>query len=394
MKMNKYIFLITLASSLLLSCQDSFLDIEDPNRLTEETYFKNLDETGQSVNAIYSSLYFSGLFVREYYYIFDLLGAEAQVSAQGAQPGFMNMSNYAHDENTSEFAKYWQSLYRTIYRSNLALEVITALEVNEAQEKQRDRQLGQAHFFRAWAYFELVTAFGKVPLRLTVEDHQMDNFSRAEIVTIWEQIKADLEVASAILPNPGEWPGDQLGRVTKGSALALQGKAHLYLEEYAMAIQSFDQITGFYSLVDSYEDNFTNLNENNAESIFEVQFAIQPDGWMWYMFNGSNNEGVREQPVSGGATHSARAKEYGLAWDNITVPTSIVNKYQYVAEDGSTYIDPRANTVFYGANGLGDSIRCDQCASSINYEVTDFPTFGYRLRSTLNMSTYLNRKDR
>jgi hypothetical protein len=95
-------------------------------------------------------------------------------------------------------------------------------------------------------------------------------------VELWDYIVQDLIEAQEFLP-PAQ-PGTP--RVTKWSAAALLGKVYLYRAQwfnntafYANAITEFNKVYGKYTLV-PYGDNFSIDEENNKESVFEIQFAF------------------------------------------------------------------------------------------------------------------------
>jgi len=93
---------------------------------------------------------------------------------------------------------------------------------------------------------------------------------------IYPIIIQDLQDAIEVLPE--EWEGVDKGRVTKGAAYALLGKVYMQLHQWQDAKDAFDWLVtgegaGYYGLMDEYVDNFTHLNENNKESVFEIQFT-------------------------------------------------------------------------------------------------------------------------
>ncbi|RYF96477.1 MAG: RagB/SusD family nutrient uptake outer membrane protein, partial [Chitinophagaceae bacterium] len=99
---------------------------------------------------------------------------------------------------------------------------------------------------------------------------------------VWNQIFADLQEAESKLPvsydNVSGLDKSQKGRATKGAAAGLLGKAYLYRKDYAKAATQFEKfftgsLNGVYSLVPDYRDNFRDVNENNSESLFEIQFT-------------------------------------------------------------------------------------------------------------------------
>ena len=97
---------------------------------------------------------------------------------------------------------------------------------------------------------------------------------------IWDQIEKDLTFAMENLPEA--WDAADLGRATKGAAKALLGKAYMQQHKYDRAKEQLqwliDREGSLYGLLDNREDNFTDLNENNQEGIFEIQFDDQNKG--------------------------------------------------------------------------------------------------------------------
>src|SRR5690606_14083107 len=93
---------------------------------------------------------------------------------------------------------------------------------------------------------------------------------------VWAQVEIDLTEASQVLPV--QWDDANVGRPTKGAAMAMLGKLYMQKREWQKAKDAFDFLvvgegSSQYGLVPNYEDNFTHLNENNIESVFEVQFS-------------------------------------------------------------------------------------------------------------------------
>ena len=74
-----------------------------------------------------------------------------------------------------------------------------------------------------------------------------------------------------------------MGRATRGAAKALLGKAYMQQHLYDKAKEQLSWLiekekTGLYGLIDNWVDNFTDLNENNKESVFEIQFDDKNKG--------------------------------------------------------------------------------------------------------------------
>ncbi|MBN3581018.1 RagB/SusD family nutrient uptake outer membrane protein [Algoriphagus aestuarii] len=365
MKKIKSIYMILAVVMCMTACDDSILDVENPNSYTSATFFNTEVELLQGTNAIYSGLYFGGLWAREYYFIFDLLGNDAQV-ATALQGELAEFAKYTFKVNHGQITAYWRSLYRLVLRSNLVIEKgQDFLEANGPNENV-SRFIGEARFLRAYAYFELASQFGRVPMKLSLEDVEVVQTPRVENVTeVWEVVANDLILASEVLPD--SYPATDLGRATKGAAIALLGKTYLYQEKYFQAATEFAKIYSKYTLLPgaNWNDNFTDEDalENNSESVFEVQLKHIPGANTWYMFGGQEDWGQ-------GAAHSGRPMEYGFNdWQNVFISDAAVAQFNYKDENNEDYIDPRAAKTFYGANGLGDDRWCDNC----NLTIADVP---------------------
>ncbi|KAA9339519.1 RagB/SusD family nutrient uptake outer membrane protein [Hymenobacter busanensis] len=121
--------------------------------------------------------------------------------------------------------------YGKLRTINMFLEAVDRGTIPNEQSKKRLK--GQAYFFRAWRYFDLVRMYGGVPLVLSSlnavgpEARDKAYLPRNTTTETFAQIVSDLDAAIASLPtkwtNNADW-----GRVTKGAAAALKARALLY----------------------------------------------------------------------------------------------------------------------------------------------------------------------
>lgn len=333
---------------VLAACSENILNLENPNQYSAETYFKNLSECERGVNAIYGGLYHDGLFAREYYFIFDCLANEAEQNSPMEAPT-TDWPNYTHNPGNAELQGLWRSLYRIIFRADVALENIGKWEaVTENEVARKESLLGEAYFLRAWAYFELVNIWGRVPIR-TFENSTEAQVPRSNTADIWSIVENNLD--EAINRLPVSWDDANTGRATKGAAIALLGKAYLYEKKYGEAGIEFAKLAQApfsYQLHPSYSEDFLEAGDNNEESVFEVQFVGGATGdAVWYMFGGQEDWGL-------GGLHTGRATEYGFNdWENVHVSNAAVAAFTYFDESNNKYIDPRASMVFYGDPAAG-----------------------------------------
>jgi len=268
MKVNKIATLL-LAGSLFLAtgCDKDLLDQPNPNAPTTDQFWKTQDDAVKGVFACYSGLQQFACYFRSWHFM-----AHRSDESYSQSP-FVELANFTRfitpDNNffISSFA--WNDYYRTIYRTN---QVITRVPNIQMDAALRSRLVAEARFVRALSYFDLVYFFGRVPL-ITVEPVVTTRAPQASVAEGEAQIIADLQAAIPDLPL--SYGGADKGRASKGSAQALLAKVYMQQKKYSEAAALFAQIAtdNQYSLVPNYLDNFTDTNENNAESVFEVQFT-------------------------------------------------------------------------------------------------------------------------
>jgi hypothetical protein len=170
-------------------------------------------------------------------------------------------------------------MYDGIVRANDVLRVIPqAGDMSEAEKKLAE---AQARFLRAHFYFELTMVHGKVPY---IDENTANPGEVANDHVLWPEIEADMQFAADNLPH--RWADK--GRATKWAAKTYLARVYLFQKKFAEAKVLLEDVytNGGFSLMPSYEQNYLINTNNNAESIFEIQYAVN-DG-----FNGSPNAGL------------------------------------------------------------------------------------------------------
>ena len=125
----------------------------------------------------------------------------------------------------ARFSHYvWGDLYRYIRQTNIFL---LEIENTDFPAAVRDRMKGEAHFLRAYFYHNLLRVYGGVPL-ITQPYGLNDDFEVAR--ASWEEtldfVLAEADSAARLLPL--QQGPDDLGRATRGAALALRARVLLY----------------------------------------------------------------------------------------------------------------------------------------------------------------------
>jgi hypothetical protein len=133
---------------------------------------------------------------------------------------------------------------------------------------------GEAHFFRAFLYFNLVRAFGEVPLiDFKISNAVETNIPKSTAAEIYTLIDGDLSEAQKLLPQ--RWEAKWLGRVTWGTARALHAKTYMQRNDWASMLAAATEVinSGVYNLNTPFDRIFRESGENSSESIFELQCA-------------------------------------------------------------------------------------------------------------------------
>jgi starch-binding outer membrane protein, SusD/RagB family len=324
--MKRNIKLLVLAAfsvmAAVVACSKK-LEVTDQNNPTTESYFKTAAELQNGVNAVYSSLRGGNLVGREWFFTHDMRGAETWAGgSQLEAPRAELLKQPSPSPSNSVMTSVWSGCYQMINRANLVIAKGPDVTDNTSL---RDVAVGEAEFLRAWAYFELVTMWGDVPLYTEPAAGASDYKGKSPAADIYTQIINDLTDAASKLPDAAS----ENGRATKGAAYALLGKAQLQNGNYDAAKTALLKIYGKYSLV-PYMNNFdgdvklgsnqiATGHEYNAESVFEVSFADKgDDNFNW----GYTGEGATN-PVS-----IMRSQEYGIVWGNVIPSDQVLNEFE------------------------------------------------------------------
>ncbi|MGC4234377.1 MAG: RagB/SusD family nutrient uptake outer membrane protein [Niabella sp.] len=164
----------------------------------------------------------------------------------------------------------WIGNYGLVDKCNQALKNIDEREDIVAPEEIKTQSIAELRLLRAYAYFNLVRLFGKVPLIEAAGGP--DNVPQSTAAQIYAFIETELNFAQAHLPaswDPSKFPG----RVTSGVANGLLAKVYLMQQKWSQAMTAANTVitSGQYDLSTPYSKIFGEDGENSKESVFEVQ---------------------------------------------------------------------------------------------------------------------------
>jgi hypothetical protein len=196
--------------------------------------------------------------------------------------------SYMYGQLTENSVNYWP--YDDIREINVLL---TSIDNGTLKDADKKLLKGQAFFFRAWQYFEMVKRYGGVPLILHPQDYLTEDLfvTRASTSDCMKQITADLDSAITYLPAVAATSGANDGHVHKGTAMAVKGRVLLYYAspQFDPSQTAAGRWQAAYGANKAAKDflvsqgfglysSFSNLwfNEMNKEAIFVKRYQYLP----------------------------------------------------------------------------------------------------------------------
>ena len=245
--------------SMGTSCAD--LDLAPVDSQSELNYWRTDKDASTYLNTLYADI----MSADTYLYL-SAMTDDAFTRTEDMR----NIGNGNYDQSNAFIKTQWSGRYEGIRRSNIFLNNID--RVQGLTDAQRNVYKGQAMFIRAWHYFLLTQWFGDVPL-VTDEISIAASLvlTRTPKATIDTFISEQLGTAISFLPD-GYEEGNE-GRITKGAAIALKSRFHLYNGQDQQAADLAAQLFDKYGLFSSYANLFKMANEYNKEVILDLQYV-------------------------------------------------------------------------------------------------------------------------
>jgi hypothetical protein len=337
---NLKITYIFIALFVMASCSDDFVDVEPFNENSED-FFNSEEDYQRALVAAYDMLQSTYLSVM----LGEIASDNTLANGENANdvPGIQEIDDMIHTPINQQLGDIWRWMYAGVNRANYIMEF-----KDKTDFPGKESVLAQTRFLRAYYYFELVKWFGDVPLAVDTRLQFGDQFSipRTPKAEIYAQIEQDLIYAADILT----YTQTESGRVTKGAAQALLGKVYLYQDKFLEAGVVLEDLIGNgpYQLLTDYSTMFELDNENNIESVFEVQYTDErgagfgclqcSNGNVAVGFNGirSYNGPIFESGFSFNVPTQDVVDEFEVG-DN-RLETAILDIVAWAEETGATYV--------------------------------------------------------
>lgn len=235
--------------------------------------------------------------------------------SDGAATGKM-YDDFEYLPSNGMIKSYWGANYTLIHKVN---DLLAEMEGNENLTDGDKINMAEAKFMRAFCYFNLVRAFGEVPLiDFKINDAAEANIPKSPVSEIYKLIDDDLKDAETYLPTT--WQSMYVGRLTWGAARAFHARTYMMRNDWGnMRTAAEDVINSkLYNLNTPYDKIFREDGENCSESVFELQCTSTES------MPGSNTIGSQFASVQG----VRGAGEWNLGWGQHTPTQELADAFE------------------------------------------------------------------
>ncbi|MFZ4861264.1 RagB/SusD family nutrient uptake outer membrane protein [Sphingobacterium sp. Mn56C] len=289
--------LFTVSLSAGLQSCEKFLDLKPTNALLAENAIYDAKTAKALVNSAYSR--FKNYNLGSAINLAVLPGDN--VFFAGSQSQNIELDNRAFTVTNSAIVSAYSENYALINVANWAIAEIPKVQDATFLSGEQDKLVGEAYFFRAIAYFNLVRSWGGVQLQLnpTKDLTTLGAIKRSSVEDSYKQVLADLDKAEALLPADDAVTRN---RVQRATVKAIRAKLYLYTKQFDLAEKEADAVIQLpkYSLVENYAQFFT-LPFLSSESIFELSATTNNPGMsgtIWFPASGTPRGSYEFRPTN------------------------------------------------------------------------------------------------
>lgn len=307
--MKKILFPIIALALVMIGCDDDAFLERAPHAPTDRSFYTTEAGAQQGLIAAYDVLQL-GEDIERVEFRGTVCSGDAMAGGEPGgndQPAMQDMMRFIVRSNNLYASTFWQGHYRGIYRCNLLISYLTDDEIEKEpgfEQATIDQIVAEAKFLRGLFHFKLQQYYGGMPQMQDdfggqllgipfIEDvlpPDQWNQERPSLEYTWGKIEQDFVDAAAVLPEKSAYPASDLGRATKGAALAMLAKTYLYQEKWADAYTAAKQVieSDEYWLEgeDGHEGPFTVNRYVNGELA-----PVDMPAYKWIFQPEANNSG-------------------------------------------------------------------------------------------------------
>jgi len=341
----------TILLLVISSCTDNFLSLEPKTSYLEANAYKTEADAFSAVVAVYDAFSVQN---------WNIVSLQADIVSDdvytGGEPGggmwqWQDQETGLIDVENGSASDLWSKLYSGIYRANMFF--LKEPGIEWASDSKRIRYHSEVMVLRAWFYWDLARHYGWTPLIKEILPSSEDYKTQLQATPdeLYQFVVEELVNSIDGLPEtvtPAEY-----GRVTKDVARVLLARIVMYYEDFVVPVMGAtaslsvngtaidkDYVAALmkgiidderYVLLDNYADVFDWGNENNAESIFEIQYSEKSFSGDWGLWTVDGNAMV----IFLGPRSPVPDSIYATGWSFGTLSWSLVDEFE--AEDTVRY---------------------------------------------------------
>jgi hypothetical protein len=285
---KKFLYIASVITCVMIvaGCKKE-LEVSADGRITLDNYYKTEADAFAALVSVYDRFGFQTGGLYDKVAMFDVAGDDQL--AGGGGPSDINdlqvMERFALSPQTGPHGFLWNRCYSGIYRGYVLLSKIGAIPMDENKKK---RFIAETKTMIAAFYFDLVFFYKNVPLiEGIVPVSDIYNVEQSTPDKVWAFVEKNLNEAMPDLPStvPISTEG---GRITKGAAQALLGKALVYQKKWQLAADQLAVVNGpdpgvtpsvyGYQLMTNFADLWKTANRYNSESVVEFAHSSKSNG--------------------------------------------------------------------------------------------------------------------
>jgi len=348
MKISKTLLLAIPILILAVSCGEDFTILAPQSQRNVENFYKTDTDFVTSINGAYAGLAGSKAYGRNYMLLHEMRSdnTENDGGATGLAESFQRIDRFDELTTATEIEETWAGGYEVIARTNTILNRIQNASFDNPALGERIR--GEALFVRSLVYYNLAVTFGNIAEQFDEVTSPNVQINQVTADVIYNRIASDLAEAANLLPS--SYSGSDVGRATSGAASTLLGLVHLTNGENGQAETALRSViqSDQYELIPDFEDIWGVENQNNEESIFEIQYKSGGQGTgspftEYYSPDLSISGGV-----GGGNAPQLIPEELESAFDS---GDERLNTIELAEDDGEPYLTKYDGTQFAAFDG-------------------------------------------
>jgi starch-binding outer membrane protein, SusD/RagB family len=255
----KKILFILIVTWLVLGCNEDLLNKYPVTTLNEKTFWQNSSEAEMALNHLYR--YLPDIFQINFDKNTDI--------AINAAAGGNELVEGKVNETDALFLVWWRRHYIGVSAVNRFLEGLDLVPKDQITMEDYARFRAEARFIRAVEYTFLVNYFGDVPFYThSIGVKESSTISRTDKAVVIDFI--DSELSDIVADLPVQYAND-IGRITKGAALAWKARAMLWFKQYQKAADAAKAVIdlGVYELHPDFAELFKYGGEYNKEIVLQ-----------------------------------------------------------------------------------------------------------------------------